>query len=824
MTVSFVDSATSTSSTVTIPAGASIGDLAVLFDDGSNSSGAPAEVVPTGFTQIGASLSIGGVGGSRSVVSYKILAAGEPGSSITGVNGDLRNQKVILVFHSNLSAFVSATPSTWNGELTSGNPALQTVSASGQAAPLLVLGQAYVTTATPASFSTASPAFDATVGTTNSLLAGYKIYNSSPADHSIDQDDLGSGNTPRSGYVLLVETAAAAAFTPRARTRKRHVPARRVRHQRPTIISGREGARVLPPSSRHRRRKIAGRRRIRPPRSAIFSIQAPPKTLPTKPARRKPPLRIKPPRKRTLRPRAAIFSPQAPQKIVPPKQKARHRKPVARVIRKRSTRLPQEQPAAAAAVFTPKGRGRLRHRAGVRRRQHLRVPPPYLATIWGTSIPIGSTFDKTNSSFALNSVGVPAGALIVILAAENTSSVVDIAVSDDALNDYIPSVSDNAVSNEKTQFFWTIARSAVSTIQVDFAGISGAGYARGFLAAYFIPTVPWVEDVVVQAHRGSSGGAETNPSLTSGTPSRAYDLMFAAYVGLGPSTNAYAENAANGWTSILAKKGTTGGVASTNLTMTLAYQVSGDANARTHAPVVASAFDEQLIMALRIAPEFLAKLRQRARRRINARLARGRSSRRLPQTQPAAAPVFTPRGAFGRRRIVKHLKRRARIIRKIVQAQPVAPVFTPKRFVRPRKKLLAALKLRKTRRRKVLVFIPYVPITGPVPLKPKRRSPKRRKIGLRKPRLPRSIRLTVYPAPIPAPSAFTLPSASSGLQMLFGVVDTVQVSALAGDTIHDGTTTGTTITSTQIGAMIELVSVRKGHWFVAWKAGNWTLA
>ena len=209
MAITFVASATSVDvATIVVPATAAIGDLAVLFDQATNGSGLPTEVVPTGFTQWSTSQTTGAL--NRGVISYKVLVSGEPGSTITGMKGTAgspNTNKVMFVFRSDTSSITAVTPSTLNSQGTGSDPTLQTVSAASGAAPLIVLGQAWCSNTTSA-FSTESPAFDGTVTTSLAdLIAGYKIYNSSPADHSIDMADLGSNNTLRSGYLQVTESS-----------------------------------------------------------------------------------------------------------------------------------------------------------------------------------------------------------------------------------------------------------------------------------------------------------------------------------------------------------------------------------------------------------------------------------------------------------------------------------------------------------------------------------------------------------------------------------------------------------------------------------------
>ena len=66
-----------------------------------------------------------------------------------------------------------------------------------------MLGCAYAVSGS-FSFSTASPAFDSVIGFDAGspyMLLGYKIYNTSPANHSIDMNDQGTFNNLLSGYV-----------------------------------------------------------------------------------------------------------------------------------------------------------------------------------------------------------------------------------------------------------------------------------------------------------------------------------------------------------------------------------------------------------------------------------------------------------------------------------------------------------------------------------------------------------------------------------------------------------------------------------------------
>jgi hypothetical protein len=66
---------------------------------------------------------------------------------------------------------------------------------------LIVIGETWSNTGTTA-FSTASPAFDGDIAAAATFRVGYKVYNSSPVDHTIDMNDIGT-NTLTSGMIQV---------------------------------------------------------------------------------------------------------------------------------------------------------------------------------------------------------------------------------------------------------------------------------------------------------------------------------------------------------------------------------------------------------------------------------------------------------------------------------------------------------------------------------------------------------------------------------------------------------------------------------------------
>lgn len=195
------------SSTVTIPATAQAGDLAVLFDGAVKygfSGDIPSTVVPSGWTSIkNITMGTNDFHAVRSIGSCRVLTAGEPGSSIVGMNSDYEN-KMVAIFRPDRT-ITTVTPSTWEGQITNGNPSSQSIAPSSETATVIVLSFACNYASTP-TFSTASPAFDAEASLSdNNIRFGYAIYDAGtpPQNHTVDIGDAGAANILMSGYLTI---------------------------------------------------------------------------------------------------------------------------------------------------------------------------------------------------------------------------------------------------------------------------------------------------------------------------------------------------------------------------------------------------------------------------------------------------------------------------------------------------------------------------------------------------------------------------------------------------------------------------------------------
>lgn len=194
--ISFFNSSVSSLSTISMPASIQAGDLAILCDYALNASGAPADVVPSLFTQFGTSLVM--ATNYKRILSYKVLDGTE--TTITGMNGTSANRKTLIVFRKASGTW--SAPQDVAEQTTSGDPSAQVVNVSGESNPVVVIGS-YAGTGT-VSTRTMTPTKDSEVTAANNVnYLAWCVYNSSPADTTVDMGDSGTGNILSSFYFEL---------------------------------------------------------------------------------------------------------------------------------------------------------------------------------------------------------------------------------------------------------------------------------------------------------------------------------------------------------------------------------------------------------------------------------------------------------------------------------------------------------------------------------------------------------------------------------------------------------------------------------------------
>lgn len=131
-------------------------------------------------------------------MSYKVLNGTEGGASLTGMTGISTRNKSVSVFRPS-GAGVWGTPQDIGEEFSANDPSSQLINVGS--APLICFGF-YNTASGTISSRDFSPAEDAeiTVAGTVAYLK-YKIYNSGPANTTVDMGDFGTFNCLSSFYL-----------------------------------------------------------------------------------------------------------------------------------------------------------------------------------------------------------------------------------------------------------------------------------------------------------------------------------------------------------------------------------------------------------------------------------------------------------------------------------------------------------------------------------------------------------------------------------------------------------------------------------------------
>ena len=187
---------------VTIPANTVAGDVLVYIDHATGDETTPGYVLPAGFTLLANTVG----GNDRQVTSYKIATAGDAGQTVPGmIHSGNGTEKMLLVFAANAAA---VTASTFNAQGTSGDPSPQTVLASAASSPVIVIG-AYGSEWASTNPRSMTPAKDGEFISEawGWLAAAWKIYNSNPANVTVDMADHGS-NVLQSGYLQITQASS----------------------------------------------------------------------------------------------------------------------------------------------------------------------------------------------------------------------------------------------------------------------------------------------------------------------------------------------------------------------------------------------------------------------------------------------------------------------------------------------------------------------------------------------------------------------------------------------------------------------------------------
>ncbi len=207
-TLTYVAGVHANGNSLTIPATAQAGDLAVLMGGAWNSGNNTTYSVPGDFTMI----TDGGRGTPvldvTMVAFVKILAASDISRVISTVNGDADGASLYVYRPDEpISGFAF---NTWEYEFQSTNqPAQDTVDLSVPAVPFVWFGAAGGRSGGSAAFTVNSPAFDAVFdpvsgGNLGDMRTGHKVFNSpGSAGATLRMNDVGNLNIQMTGWVSV---------------------------------------------------------------------------------------------------------------------------------------------------------------------------------------------------------------------------------------------------------------------------------------------------------------------------------------------------------------------------------------------------------------------------------------------------------------------------------------------------------------------------------------------------------------------------------------------------------------------------------------------
>lgn len=186
------------------PATVQAGDLCVFFHNGWDNDSDFVDTVPPGFTTINADSFLYTTATYMSHgVSYNIISTQAQTHVVPWGNGNTASYDYqtirTLYFRPDKTISTINFDNSVVLEETAVNPTQKKIPVGSNTAPIIAFGQAKCLTVAGDPFFTAasSNAFDAYFNTGSGLLGieanvGYKIYNTSPIDHYIDMDDLGT--------------------------------------------------------------------------------------------------------------------------------------------------------------------------------------------------------------------------------------------------------------------------------------------------------------------------------------------------------------------------------------------------------------------------------------------------------------------------------------------------------------------------------------------------------------------------------------------------------------------------------------------------------
>ncbi len=194
-TVAFRVKATSNANTITIPASAQSGDIAVVVNHDRNGVFS----TPAGWALVGQD-TLSASDDWYSAIYVKVLSGGDPSTLITLGSGD-RSKNIMLVFSGGAS---SATGNSFVTDMQEQAAlSISDVTSVAGSAPLIVIG--HLTVDNNMAALAGSDTFDAEEeGHNNRQLVGYKIFNSSPSNFTVATSETNGRGSALQGCFIQV--------------------------------------------------------------------------------------------------------------------------------------------------------------------------------------------------------------------------------------------------------------------------------------------------------------------------------------------------------------------------------------------------------------------------------------------------------------------------------------------------------------------------------------------------------------------------------------------------------------------------------------------
>jgi hypothetical protein len=191
----------SSGATISIPATAQIGDVAVLLDFSTSNTTAASAVTPSGWTQLRTD-TVNAATAVRASTCYKILVSGDPGATVTGMTGGTSTRKMLLIIR-NTRKITSVTVGSSNGAASENDPSAQTISVSSVSPSLVLI--AHYASSSAVNPRTTSSTMTEVVGSSTNQYCLYSIINKRDAAANVTVDMTDNGTNALQSFYLKIQ-------------------------------------------------------------------------------------------------------------------------------------------------------------------------------------------------------------------------------------------------------------------------------------------------------------------------------------------------------------------------------------------------------------------------------------------------------------------------------------------------------------------------------------------------------------------------------------------------------------------------------------------